>query len=578
MKDIIKKVFLILNSKEKKILYLLIPLTLIMFFIEILSLGFILPITTLIVSKENLSEFFKFDNDTLNNLLFWLDSFQKNELLIYFLIIYLIIFLFKNLYILFYNWYIFTFSNLIQFRISKEFLINYLRFDYEKITNLNSSVFLNNIIGETNQIRNVVRYFVMFVSEFLIVIGILGMIFLYDFTSSSTAAIILFISVLFYYHFIKKLSVNLGYKRHKLNKVIIKNILQSYSGFKIVKIHNKENLFLDLHDVKFKKFLNLNKILSLLDVLPRLWIEFFALLSISTFIFFLTKKIGNLEEMIPFLSLIAVSTVRIVPSISKIMISMQSFKQITVSVNLVFDNLIRNKVLKKNNNFEFNSFNSEIILKDIDFKFPSRTENVLKNLNCNIKKGQIIALVGKSGSGKSTLVNILLGVLKPNLGKIYIDGSEVDLYDQKNWMRKIGYVSQDTFLLDESIIQNVSLEYDKKNIDYENVSKVINEVELNNFVNSLPNKLNTIVGENGLKISGGQKQRLGIARALYVDPEILIFDEPTSSLDEKNSKQIYELLLKLKSKKTVIVVSHNLYYKEMFDKIFELKNGKLIVK
>ena len=248
----------------------------------------------------------------------------------------------------------------------------------------------------------------------------------------------------------------------------------------------------------------------------------------------------------------------------------------TVSIDVIYKDLLESKNKYTEDNKTNNiSFNKDIYFNRLQFKYPKRKELIINNLNFKIKKGQLIGITGPSGSGKSTFADILSGLISPNYGEILVDNITCNLVSE-DWRKKIGYVTQDTFLLDDTIKNNIALGQNNEEIDDEKIKSILEIVQLDKFILSLNDGINTIVGERGLKISGGQRQRLGIARALFIDPDFLLLDEPTSALDENNAIKIYDLLIKLNKSKTIIVISHNLYFKEKFDQILEMKDGNLI--
>ena len=202
-------------------------------------------------------------------------------------------------------------------------------------------------------------------------------------------------------------------------------------------------------------------------------------------------------------------------------------------------------------------------------KFP-----ILKNINLSIKKNECILIKGESGSGKTTLVNIISGLIKPNKGNFLLDDQKID-FEKIKWGGNLGYVAQDTFVLDDEIKANIAFGIEEENINLDKVNEVIDQVQLRSYIDTLNEGIYTTVGERGARISGGQAQRLGIARALYREPNILIFDEATSSLDKENERKIYEILNKMKKSLTIIVISHNPIDTLNFDKRYELKNGNL---
>ena len=272
--------------------------------------------------------------------------------------------------------------------------------------------------------------------------------------------------------------------------------------------------------------------------------------------------------------------IRIAPSCFRIITSNQQIKFNKASIDNISKDLKYGISIKNypnlNKTKNLINFNKEIKFKNVNFSY-NKGKKILKNLNLNIKKGEFIGVYGSSGSGKSTFLNILAGLFKPNTGKIISDNNDI-FQNIKSWRKNIGYVPQKVYLLDENIVKNVSLEFKKYLNDKDKFKEAIDIAGLKKVSNNLKLRQKDSIGEKGDKISGGQAQRVGIARAIYNKPEILIFDEATSSLDKHIEKKIINSIYKLRGKKTVIIVSHKLELLKNCDKIFKFENGKMIKK
>ena len=264
----------------------------------------------------------------------------------------------------------------------------------------------------------------------------------------------------------------------------------------------------------------------------------------------------EMTDIIQYLSVFAVASFRIVPGASRILSSFQSIKYLEPSVKILlqefdskyhFDDKKNNQIQDSNTPLEFNK---EINLSNLSFSYPSRKEFSLSKISMKINKGEFVGVIGQTGSGKSTLINLLIGLLKPSEGKIEVDKLDINS-NLHNWFNKIGYVPQYVYLTDETIRKNIAFGLKEENINDDLVKKAVEKSSLDKFLNNLQDGLNTIVGEKGIRLSGGQQQRIGIARALYRDPEILIFDEATSSLDTLTEEKIMDSIQFLKRKKNI---------------------------
>jgi ABC-type multidrug transport system fused ATPase/permease subunit len=220
-------------------------------------------------------------------------------------------------------------------------------------------------------------------------------------------------------------------------------------------------------------------------------------------------------------------------------------------------------------------FSDLIEVSDLTFQYEAALSPALNNVSLTVKRGEAVGLVGPSGSGKSTLVDILLGLLEPTSGRVLVDGDVI--HDNlRGWQDQIGYVPQSIFLTDDTLRRNVAFGLPKNEIDEVAVEAAIRLAQLEDFVASLPDGLDTIVGERGVRLSGGQRQRIGIARALYHNPDVLVLDEATSSLDTETEHGVMQAVQALQGEKTVIIVAHRLSTVEYCNRLYRLENARIV--
>jgi ABC-type bacteriocin/lantibiotic exporter with double-glycine peptidase domain len=281
------------------------------------------------------------------------------------------------------------------------------------------------------------------------------------------------------------------------------------------------------------------------------------------------------------LGIYAIALFRLLPSSNKILNCLNMLKFNISSTHKILNEIksFNHSLISNSNKVKFQNFifNEKITLEKVNFTYESSNKVILDDINLTIRKNEIIGISGASGSGKSTLLNIICFLLAPTSGKILIDDMPIE-YIYKSYQLKIGYVSQKIYLIDDTFIQNIIFGVDKVNYDYNLFKDVIAKLDLIKVLDNLPLKENTIIGERGSKFSGGQQQRIGIARALYKNPEILILDEATNALDEKSEKEILNTVCNLKDNLTIILVSHKKTVLDFCDKVYEIKNGHLIQK
>ena len=283
------------------------------------------------------------------------------------------------------------------------------------------------------------------------------------------------------------------------------------------------------------------------------------------------------NEILPILSLYGISLIRLIPSYTQISSNIMSIRFRKLSFELICNelNLSCPSSINKDKNIKQNlflyNFNKTININNLSFSYEKK-KDVLKGINFSFNTGQAIGIVGSSGSGKTTLGDLIMGLYNPDKGLITMDGLDIKEYSLE-WREMLGYVPQDVFILDSTIKNNIAVEFDEEKIDMDRLNNAIKLSNCDEYVDELPNKLDTMVGERGIRLSGGQRQRIGIARALYKDPNIILFDEATSSLDSKNEEEIIKSITGLKKNKTLICISHKLSNLKNMDKIVVLKNG-----
>ena len=566
MLDNLKKLKLLLNSREKKKILLFIPLTLFLVFLETISIGLIIPIISYLLENNNFINY-----DFLNTLI---ESIPRANLMIYLLISLIGVYLVKNLYVIFYNWSRMLLANSIQLRIASQLLEVYFKAQYLEIFDRNSSELLRNIQTESAKLRNIINHTIILFSETLIILGIIILLSFINFKIIMivvSAAILIFFS---YYLIIRNIAKELGYENQKITKKFIQSILEKISSLKIIRLFLKEDFFLNKFEKDMKKFQTNNLKLSILNLLPKIWIEFFGVTFLCMLFIILINKSSDFSSILTLLSLIGIALIRIVPSLNRISASLQTLKYTTATFERILNDLSIKTNTHNDNQGHKIEFKDNIKIRNINFSFKKYNKNIFKDLNFEIKKNNLICIRGESGSGKSTFANIFAGLYQSDKGEFIVDNKIVKT-STFDWISKIGYVTQDTYLIDDTIKRNIAFGVEDSQIDEKKINEIIELVELKELIKTLPSNINTVVGERGSKLSMGQIQRLGIARALYKSNDILLLDEITSSLDQINTNKIYELIKKMKTSKTIIVITHELVNDEIFDQIYQVKNNTL---
>ena len=567
---LIKKIYFLLNHKEKYLSIFLFFFVLFGIFLEGLGVVLLLPISALLIGAEIPLEFIRFEKV--------INSMRIGENMLFTgLIIVFFIYLFKNIYLFFLHYFQVKLSQKITLRLSGELFKRYLNSDFSFHLNSNTSYLIRNL-KEANSFDSTYIRLISLFTEVLLTLALLTLFLIMDFKTTISISTIFLITGSIYIIGFRKRITNWGVERFETTGKYLKTINQGLNGIKEIIFSNGRNFFVLEANKVFKNFLNTLFKFSLIDFIPRAIIEILIIFTVITTVIVLTLNGKNHEYIIPLLAVYVAAAFRVAPACNRIITHVQSLKFTVASINNLYEqfelknnNLDNAELIKKENKI---IFRDNIILENLNFSF-NENKKIYENVNIKIKKNKIYGLIGDSGSGKSTFINLISGLLKPNSGKILVDEANITNNKLENWQQLIGYVPQDLFLLDDSILSNIAFGDDKKNVNINKINNLINQVGLKSFVDSLKDGLNTFVGERGLKISGGQRQRLGLARALYKNPQVLVLDEATNSLDKDTENSILENLKKIKDI-TIIIVSHHKNPLKICDEIYEIKEKKII--
>ena len=571
IKDNLKKIKTILEKEENNNFKIYFFAFIIISILETMSVGLIPAYFTIILDTNLLLEQLKFNKQLYE---FSKSLFESGNIILYFTFALLFFFSIKFIYSIIFHYFEAKYFNKIKIRLSSEMTNLYLKKNYLFHASNNPLVLSRNVTSEVNVTVAYLKSFAILIKEIIQIFLIFLLLF---FANYKITLLMVLVSTLFAYIYLKIFSSNLT-KKSKISffergekSKIINQILVSIIE---VKLYDKSKYFLNKFKDSITKEFQANLLLDIINKLPKIFIEFFIVFLVCGSIFY--ALILNLEliALIPIVALYFFAALRIYPSLNAIILNRITLIRGQISLDQIYNETIKknNEIDSYENDEQQVSFKNTLELKDISFKYKNRNTE-LKNINLKINRNEIIGIVGKTGSGKSTLIKIIMGLIKPDSGIISIDNKNLELI-KKSWQKKIGYVPQNFAMLDDTIYTNILF---GENHDDEKFKNVIKEASLENLINTLPEKINTFVGPNAKQISGGQAQRLAIARALYQNPNLLIFDEATNSLDEKTENEIMNNIYNLKKNKTIIIISHKESLLENCDKIFKIEEGKLLI-
>jgi ABC-type multidrug transport system fused ATPase/permease subunit len=553
-----------LNFKKKILFSVLIFFLLISSVLDAVGVGLVVPFFDLLLNRET-----SFFSSLILN--FFKSFYDDKQLTLVFLIFILFFYCFKSLVVSFSNYIQYYFVFKIQSNIKINIFKHYINLPYKKFLDLNSSKIINLVNQDLHLFTfNFMVPLLVLIAESLIIISIITL-----FIIINPLNIFFFLTIFFLFlilYFFLKISTkkhkHWGEQRENLDAQTLKIFQNALTNIKITKINNKIDYFVNDFSNKVYSSSNLQSFFYTILQLPRIFIELLIIFLLLLSYYFLSNS-GSNQDTLVYLALLTAGAFRIAPSINRVMLALQSLKYSQSIFKTVYSFLESKKNFIGNNSVKSIIFKaSKLSFKNVDFSY--KQHKILYNTSLDINSGEFVAIIGKSGSGKSTLLDLISGILTPTSGNIYLNNQKIKL-NNSSWQKNIGYVTQSNILLDEDIYQNISFGAKVNKIL---IDKILSKLNLKNFINSK----NKNLGEKGLKISGGQAQRISLARALYLKPEILLIDEGTNALDSVTEKVIMNFLYAQKGKITVIFVSHRNNILNKCDKIYEIKNNKIFLK
>ena len=497
----------------------------------------------------------------------------SNKTYIILTLLLLLFFILKNSYLFFHNYFEIHLNKDTKAYLSKELFNIYLKKNLFFHLDNYPSILGRNVTSDVNCYVSYIRSFVILFREGTQLIFIAILLLVTTFEAAVVVIVLITTFSFLYYYFLKtplkknaKISWIYRGKKGQIRLQTLNSIIE-------ILVYKKKDFFLKSFETNFQKEFNAISTIQLLNVIPRIVLEVLVISFFCVFLIYIYLTGYDINTFLPTVILLAVATIRIYPSYINLITHRNSLLENSHPTNHIIEHFE-----KKNdqiNSDETKSdgkivFQEKINIKNLDFAYPNRV-SILNSVDLTINKNTAVGIVGKSGLGKTTLIHIIMGLVEPSNGAILIDDCNI-IQVKKNWQKKISYLSQNTYLLEGTLKENILFgdEYDedlfKKTIKFSSISELINK---------LPESIETNIGNEGKKLSSGEKQRIGLARAIYKNRDILILDEPTSNLDKQTEKEIIKSIIELKGKKTIICVSHNYKILEKFDKIYKIENKNL---
>ena len=580
MKKIFNKLMVLLDKRQKRVMVLLIILMLIGAILETLGVSLVYPVLKVVTDEhavEN-SRILQMACDILHI------AYEDTRSLIIATMLALIgVFVIKNIFLFFQQKAQLKFVYTNQFATSRRMMINFMQRPYEYYLNADTSVIQRSITSDVNNMYGLILALLQLFSECIVFVFLVIVSLTTDVWMTITVTVLLVVVLAIIKGILKPIMNKAGEENQDYYSGLYKWIDQSVMGIKEIKIACKENYFINEYAKCGAGYVNAVQRYNLYNATPRLLIESVAMAGMILYVMFQILRGTQVTDIVPQMGALAVAAMRLIPCANRVNNYLTSIAYFEPFFMGVSDNLkeeIRDEninydeeVYKKKIDVEKLKISDRIELKDIVYKYPNTDVYIFNHANMEIPVGQAVGIVGTSGAGKTTVVDILLGLLQLQSGKILADGVEVREHYQ-SWLKNIGYIPQTIFMIDSTIRKNVAFGYADEDIDDEKVWRALKEAQLDEFVKGLKEGLDTKIGERGIRISGGQRQRIGIARALFEDPEVLVLDEATSALDNETEAAIMDSINRLHGKKTLIIIAHRLQTIEKCDMVYRVEKGK----
>ncbi len=578
---LLQKVGYLFDAKQKRQLVGLGVLILIGGLLETLGVSLLLPVVSAFMNPDAIM-----DNALVGRVARILHIETSGQLLTYMLVALIVLYVLKNAYLLFLTYVQNTFVTRNRNRMISRVMREFLNRPYEDYLGADIPTVFRLTDSDIPNAFQLILVMIQMITEIVVAVSLCIVLVV------ASPVLCLFVVVIFLGMTLlitKQLKPRLnriGHRNQTIQSRIAKWRIQSIYGLKDVKVLHREEFFVRNYYESGAIGANVARNYAVFNNLPRLLIETVFMASMFLFILIYMLRGGDMNVLVPQLTAFAMAAIRMLPGINRINTYLSEIAYTQPCLDYLYENL--NENMKKDVNGSVTGLTGErrqqlpalalqdkIVLDHITYAYPNTDKNIFTDAHMEVKKGQSVGIMGPSGAGKSTIVDILLGLLHVQAGEITCDG--VNIFDNyPSWLAKIGYIPQSIYLIDESIRDNIAFGIDADRIDDKRIWEVLEEAQLKEFVEELPEGLDTTIGDRGVRISGGQRQRLGIARALYHNPEILVFDEATSALDTDTEKAVMDAINSFHGRKTMVIIAHRLNTIAKCDVIYKVEDEKIM--
>ena len=577
MGKILRKMNVLLDKKQKRSMALLVVIMIIGAGLQVAGVGMIVPVVNVVMNSDAVET-----NDLVRTMYQIVGGGSKQRFTVIIMLGLIGIFIVKNVFLYFQQKFTFAFVYTNQFRTSERMMKNYLRRGYEFYLNADTAVVQRSITSDVNNMYALILAILQLISDGIIFVFLV----LYCLAQDVCMTILLAVVMLLLLWVIKKILKPILRKAGKENQDyysgLFKWISQTVQGIKEVKVMCKEQYFVNEYTKCGTGYVNAVQKYNLYNNIPKLFIETICVMCMIGYMLIMMLSGAEADDMMQTLTAFAAAALVLLPCVNRINNQINNISYFEPFFMGVTDNL-QDEISGEKTDMTFAAEVREklpvtrnIFMRDISYAYPGTNKLIFDHANLEIPVGKAVGIVGASGAGKSTIVDLMLGLLEVNTGAIYAD--DVNVKDNyRGWLKNVGYIPQMIFMLDDTIRRNVAFGVADDQIDEDRLWAVLKEAQLDEFIKTLPEGLDTTIGERGIRLSGGQRQRIGIARALYEDPEVLILDEATSALDNDTEAAIMASINRFHGKKTLIIIAHRLQTIEKCDIVYRVENGKAVI-
>ena len=577
VKELFSSLFLLIRLMPPKYRWQLLALFFLQItssLLEIISIGAIIPFLNVLANFDSF-----INNQYVSYVLQNLGIQDKIQVVILASALFVGAFACSNILKILLLWFQRRLAALINVELSRLVYTKMLYMSYPFFLKNNSSELIGNLTHDLRASFGSVQAVLLFVANGIMTISIVTSLLFYDpFSAIGLLGICIASYILITLLVRPRLNRN-GVVESTTHQAMLKVLQESLGSMRYVILNGNYNIFIREYRKKYYQYKMAKTTLTILRQAPRFFVEIIGVLAICSLTILFSIKNSNLEGYLPFLGFIAMGSHRLISSVNQCYNAIGSIISTNFSLQKIVKLLCSSEQKKRTyRTLEHLSFEQELSFNGVFFRYEERAQKnwILSDLSFTIKAKSTVAIVGSTGSGKSTLADIILGLISPNRGYVSIDGQILDKSNMERWQSCVAHVPQSIFMADVSIAENIALGIPAAEIDEKWLQCVAKQAQIHNFIKTLPDKYETLVGERGVRLSGGQVQRIGIARALYKKPQLIIFDEATSALDSATEKAVIESIYNISNEQMLIIIAHRLSTVKNADTILVLEQGQLV--